>query len=168
MSNAFSTINAALSLHERHPDAPPSVRHVGLAMATFANGKTGTSIRPGVARLVSLTGLHSDTVQDAVEWLVERGELRRDKRGHRRSAACFTWIGGMRGSDTPAIDGMQGSHTANAGVSHPHHLPNQHPSGLEGPRRGKRCGKHPDVELYKGECWACERDEYNAAHGIVA
>ncbi len=39
------------------------------------------------------------------------------------------------------------------------------PSGPPGPRAGRRCGKHPAVELYKGECWECERDEYYAAHG---
>ena len=124
MNNAFSTINAAKKLKERHPDAPASVAFIGLVMATFANGKTGTGIRPGVERLAELTGYHTDTVQDAIEWLVARGELRRDKKGYRGSAACFTWVGGMQGPHTPAIRGMQGSHTPNAGVSDPSHLPN--------------------------------------------
>jgi hypothetical protein len=112
--NAFATIDAARSLRQRHPDVKPSVYTVALVLSSFADGKTGRSIRPGVGRLVELTGFHSDTVQDAIEWLVARGELRRDKKGFRGSAACFTWVGGMEGSHTPAIEdgaGMQGSET---------------------------------------------------------
>jgi hypothetical protein len=37
------------------------------------------------------------------------------------------------------------------------------PSGPGGP--GKRCAKHLDVELYAGECWACEKAKYHATHG---
>jgi hypothetical protein len=141
MSNAFSTINAARAIRERHPDATPSTAHVAIAMATFANGRSGASIRPGVANLAALTGLHPDTVQCAIQWLVARGELRRDKPGHRGSAACFTWVGGMQGSDTPPIERKEGSELANARVSHPSHQPNQQepsgalpgtPSGVEG------------------------------------
>jgi hypothetical protein len=141
MSNAFSTINAARAVRERHPDARPSTVHVAITMATFANGRTGTSIRPGVANLATLTGLHPDTVQGAIQWLVARGELRRDKAGHRGSAACFTWVGGMHGSETPAIERKDGSEPANGRVSRPYHLPNQQdPSGPPGPRAGEpRC-----------------------------
>jgi hypothetical protein len=99
------------------------VRHVALVLATFANGKTGTSIRPGHELVAERTGFHLDTVRDAIRWLKERGELREDKPGHRGSAACYTWLGGMVGADTPPIDGKVGSHAAKGGVSHPTHLP---------------------------------------------
>jgi hypothetical protein len=44
------------------------------------------------------------------------------------------------------------------------------PSGPseEAPHPGKRCGKHPDVELYEGTCYECEREAYNAHHGVTA
>ena len=90
--NAFATIRRARSLKERHPDAPPSVALVALVMATYADGRTGTSIRPGYERVAEQTGLYIGTVKDAVRWLEARGELRRDKEGHRGSAACFTFL----------------------------------------------------------------------------
>lgn len=163
-TNTFATIRAARSLLERHPGAPTSAVHVALVMATFANGRTGTSIRPGEAAVASLTGLHPDTVKRAISWLVEHGELRRDKPGFRGSAACFTYVGGMQGPDAPAIDGMQGSHAGNAGVSGPSHQPNQPtPSGPEGPRgdgaprmercTGEGCGRM--AELCEGLCRTC-------------
>jgi hypothetical protein len=93
-TDAFATIRRARSLRERHPDAPLSAVLVALVMATYANGATGTSIRPGTDRLVDETGLDRRTIQRAIAWLVERGELRRDKPGHRGSAACFTFLKG--------------------------------------------------------------------------
>ena len=93
--HAFDTIRAVRGLPQRHPDAAPSVVLVAYAMASYADGATGTNIRPGVARLASDTGLHARTVEYAIAWLVDRGEIRRDKAGHRGSAACFSWIGGM-------------------------------------------------------------------------
>jgi hypothetical protein len=142
-NDAFATIRRARSLLERHPDAPASAAHVALVMATFANGRTGTSIRPGLARVEELTGLDRRTVQRAVRWLEQRRELRRDKEARRGSAACFTWVGGMGRRDTaltpdgaaPARDGAAPGTT---------HQPNQpQPSGPPGPRDGKRAGEQP-------------------------
>jgi hypothetical protein len=138
--HAFATIRAARTLRERHPDAPPSAAHVALAMATYANGRTGTSIRPGVANLVEDTGLHPDTVQRAIQWLVRREELRRDKAGHRGSAACFTWVGGMGGPDT--FGAKHGADAAKARATDPTHQPNQpHPSGPPAPPGGPPGGQ---------------------------
>lgn len=174
MSNAFDTIKAARALRERHPDAAPSAVNVGLVMATFANGRSGTSIRPGHELIAEITGLHLDTVRDAIRWLKDRGELREDKAGHRGSAACYTWLGGMVGSDTPPLEGMVGSHTGNDGVSHPTHQPDHLlPSGPPGPRggrpgeAGRRCRKHPANELGDGDCWECDYEAWKAVHGPV-
>lgn len=110
--NAYTTMQAARALRERQPEASPSHVTIALALASFADGPTGTSIRPGYARLAEVTGLHRDTVKDGVRWLVERGELRRDKTGWRGSAACVTWLGGMGGSDTTPSDVKGGSQAA--------------------------------------------------------
>jgi hypothetical protein len=100
--NVFETTRAVRGLPRRHPDAPPSVVLVAYAMASYADGATGTNIRPGVARLASDTGLHPRTVEYSISWLVERGEVRRDKAGHRGNAASFSWVGGMgKGEESP-------------------------------------------------------------------
>lgn len=91
--DTFATIRRARALRERHPDAPPSVCAVALLLGTYADGRTGAMIRPGFARVAEETGLHVDTVRDAIRWLEAKGELRRDKEGHRGSAACFTYLG---------------------------------------------------------------------------
>lgn len=142
--NAYTTMRAARTLRERHADASPSHVAVALAMATFADGATGTMIRPGYRRVADITGLHADTVRRAIGWLVERGELRRDKDAWRGSAACFTWVGGMVGSDTPPLDGKVGPQTRNGGALDPTHLSHPSgPSGLPGPQAGKRPKKDP-------------------------
>jgi hypothetical protein len=159
--NAFTTIQRARSLRTRHPEARPSVCHVALVMATYANGKTGASIRPGVARLVESTGLHRDTVQDAIEWLVKHDELRRDKPGHRGSAACFTYVGGKVESDTPPFEGMEGRHTGNAGVSDPYtNQINQPPPGLPGPPGVAEAGESREDGPH--EEWPAEKQAASA------
>ena len=65
-TDALATIRAARALRERHPDAPPSVAAVALVLASFANGSTGTSIRPGFGRVADCTGLNVQTVKRAV------------------------------------------------------------------------------------------------------
>lgn len=105
--DAFSTIRAAMSMPERHPEALPSVCQVALVMATFATGQTGADIRPGLSRLVELTHLDRGTVRRAIKWLEKHGEIRRVKDGRsargnvKAQAAEFAWIGGMDG-DTAA------------------------------------------------------------------
>jgi hypothetical protein len=93
-TDAFATIRRARSLRERQPDAPASTVLVALVLATYANGRTGTNIRPGLELVADLTGVTLRQVRRHVAWLEERGELRRDKEGHRGSAACFTYLGG--------------------------------------------------------------------------
>jgi len=167
-TDAFRTIRAARALTERHPDAPTSVATVALTLATFANGRTGTSIRPGFDRVAAITGLHEQTVKRAVAWLVERGELRRDNTARPGSAACFTWLGGMVVPETPPSDGMVVPDVPNGGASHTPHQPNQPtPSGLEGPRGGEAsqplegcsmCGRQ--AKLDEALCRSCFDDWY--------
>lgn len=120
--HTYTTIRKARTLRERHPDASASIAHVALVMATFANGPSGTMIRPTLKTVADLTGLHHKTVQDAVKWLEEQGELRRDKQGWRGSAACFTYVGGSdTGSD--AADSSQPEQPAADPCSHCHVRP---------------------------------------------
>lgn len=93
-TNGFTTINRARTLRERHPDAPPSACHVALFMATYADGKSGTSIRPGFEAIEEGTGLSRRGVQMAVRWLEDHDEIRREREARRGSAALFTYIGG--------------------------------------------------------------------------
>jgi hypothetical protein len=178
--NAYTTMHRARGLRERHPDATPTHALVALTLATFADGPTGTSIRPGYERVAELTGLHVDTVRRAIYWLVARDELRRDKPAWRGSAACFTYTGGMVGSDAPPFRGKVGAGIGNGGADDPTHQ--SHPSdssGLPGLRsssgdearhprggvRGKWCRKHPEEEIWEGSCVRCEEEAYWRARG---
>jgi hypothetical protein len=149
--NAYTTVQRARSLRERQPDASPSHVAIAVIMATFADGPTGSMIRPGYARVASLTGLHADTVRRAIHWLVERGELRRDKDAWRGSAACFTYTGGAPvkvGPDTPPFDGKAGPETRNGGASHHTHPSHPlEPSGPPGPRpeEASQAGKQQET-----------------------
>ena len=158
--DAFATIRAARAITERHPDAPPSVAAVALALATFANGRTGTSIRPGYKRVAAITGLHEQTVKRAVAWLVARGELRRDNTARPGSAACFTWLGGMVVPQAPPFDGMVVPDVSSGGGSGTPHQPNHlDPTGLPGPPGGSKleacsmCGTR--AKLDEGLCRKC-------------
>jgi hypothetical protein len=162
MSNSFKTLRAAKSLRERHPDAPPSVCHVALVMAIYADGKSGTSIRPGFEGIIEDTGLSRTTVKAAVRWLEARGEVIRTREARRGSAALFMWTGGMGGHGEPpssSADVEQGSmtdpHTANGGHSPtnggrsaPPHQPDQKDEdesqmleGAEGAEIAKEAGR---------------------------
>jgi hypothetical protein len=140
--DAFATIRRARSLRERHPDAPLSVIAIAQNLATYADGRTGTNIRPGHERIAEQTGLHSNTVRLGIRWLEDRGEIRCDKPGHRGSAACYTFLGI---GDTPASDGGNGDTPAsewdNPASRAPTNQTSQHPSGLPGPRGGE--APHP-------------------------
>jgi hypothetical protein len=156
--NAYTTMQAARSLRERHADASPSHVAVALALATFADGPTGAMIRPGAERIARMTGLNIQTVYRRVRWLVQRGELRRDKHAWRVSAACYTWVGGMVVPES-----------RNAGASRTTHQ--SHPSqqsGLPGPtdlgvqfRRCAVCGGplgyliEDDEDAPGAQCAAC-------------
>ena len=93
MSNSWSTIKRARTLGLRHPDAPASVKAIAMHLASYAEGSTGTRIYPGVARLVEESGFAKSTVDLAIKWLRDHGEIRQDKAGRRGSAACFTYLG---------------------------------------------------------------------------
>jgi hypothetical protein len=165
-TDAFAAVRAARALRERHPDAPPGTVLVALALATYANGRTGTSIRPGYARVAAITGLHPQTVKRAVAWLVARQELRRDKAAHPGSAACFTWVGGMEVPGAPTSEGTGVPGVPDSGVQGTPHQPNQpSPTSPSGSRAGTHCRKHPEVELYLGDCFECERETYYATYG---
>ncbi len=169
-TDAFATIRRARSLLGRHPDAPPSVAHVALVMATFANGRTGTSIRPGYGRVAELTGLHPQTVKRAVKWLVAHQELRRDKAAHPGSTACFTWVGGMEVPETPPIMGVP--EVADGGASRTTHQPNQpSPSSPPGSQAGERWGCsmcEARVPLDDGLCRACFEGWYGDERTFAA
>lgn len=62
----------------RYVIVQPSVKAVGLAAATYAN-KDGTSVRPGVQRLMSVTGYSNRAVVDALTTLRWLGFLWRYK-----------------------------------------------------------------------------------------
>jgi hypothetical protein len=152
--NAYTTMQRARSLRERQPDASPSHVAIAVIMASFADGPTGTSIRPGVDRVAELTGLTLRTVQRGIRWLEERGELRRDKNGWRGSAACFTWLGGApeKGVTEAALSEQKGVTESRKGRHSRRpttHTPQQ-PSGLPGPRDGAA----PQIGE-QGECAAC-------------
>jgi hypothetical protein len=161
--NAYTTMQRARSLRERHPDASPSHVAIALALASFADGPTGTSIRPGYDRIAEITGLNVQTVHRRIRWLVKRGELRRDKKGWRGSAACFTWVGGMVVPQAPPLDGMVVPHVRNGGASGTTHQSHpSEPSGLPGPRDGE--SPHPGWM----ECSICRKRAELNADGLCA
>lgn len=59
----------------------PSVKLVGLALATYASTKTGADVRPGVDRLVNVTGTSRRVVMRALSELKELGLLDQLTRG---------------------------------------------------------------------------------------
>jgi hypothetical protein len=115
-SSAFDAIRRARSLRERHPDAPDSVAHVFLVLATYADGRTGRSARPGRERLAHDTGLSLSAINRAVRWLIDRDELRRDYRGHRGSASCYS----IKGVTHDTLSGAKSVTEAPKGC-HPRH-----------------------------------------------
>lgn len=66
----------------RYVIVQPSVKSVGLAAATFASAD-GTSVRPGVRRLMTITGYSNRAVCDALTTLRWLGFLWRAKQGTR-------------------------------------------------------------------------------------
>lgn len=173
-TDAFATIRRARSLHERYEAVPASVVAVALCLATYADGRWGTNIRPGHERVARETRLHLETVRKAIRWLEAHDELRCDKRGARGSAACYTWLGVVDtpashggSANTPALDGYA---PAPGGDTNPTSQPPdpsdpQDPTAPH-PHPGKPCGKHPDVIVDPGyECYECARDAYYAEHG---
>lgn len=93
--HAYTVINAARDLTQRHPGISPSVAQVAAALATYADPQTGGRIFPGNDNLVRITSLHKSTVRAAIKELLALGEIHLDKPGRRGSAACYTWLGGM-------------------------------------------------------------------------
>jgi Helix-turn-helix domain len=176
MASSFDTIRRASQIRQRHPDAPPNAVLVALVMATFADGKTGASIRPSFELLAERTGLSISAIQRNVRWLERHDELRRDKQGHRGSAACFTYVGGKPVTSDALSDSIAGQ---KAGHQRPEsqslvtpHLPNQGttPSGPSRPsgRAGRRCEVHPAVFVDPGyACTECERENYERKHGRI-
>jgi hypothetical protein len=65
----------------RVPVSKPSVKLVALAMATYANTRTGGQVRPGVARLVAVTGTSRNVVLRALAELKELGMIDQLTRG---------------------------------------------------------------------------------------
>jgi DNA-binding transcriptional ArsR family regulator len=64
-------------------------KYVGMVMAQYAN-RDGTSIRPGVARLVAVTQLSERTVRGALTELRDLGLLRRTREGSSRGRQALT------------------------------------------------------------------------------
>jgi hypothetical protein len=135
--NAYTTMQRARSLRERHSDVSTSLVAVALAAATFADGPTGTMIRPRHQRIAEIVGLSVGRVNKLMQELVKIGELRRDKTAWRGSAACYTWIGGMVVAEVPPLEGLVVARDRNGGARATTHLSHlSEPSGLEGPRDG--------------------------------
>lgn len=59
----------------------PTVKLVALTLATYANGRTGGSIRPGIQRLAQVTGLSERTIIRSVKELEELGMVSCVRRG---------------------------------------------------------------------------------------
>ncbi len=177
MSTRPTTMNAARALRTRQPDAQPSTVLVAMALASFGNYRTGTGIRPGLARVEEITGLHHETVSLAVKWLEDRGELRRDKEARRGSAAFFTWLGGM-GSDEPTPLEPMGSDEPPMGSddTHPIRQTSQQIGALAGAARSKggadsqqEGARAIEGEVEAGECgWhSCSTvPSYEDDHGL--
>lgn len=66
----------------RRVSMPPTVKLMALTLATYAD-IDGTRIRPGVERLVRVTGTSLATVKRALSWLREHGLIDRVKQGNR-------------------------------------------------------------------------------------
>lgn len=171
-AHAFSTIKAARTIGLRHPDVPAYVAAVGLAMASYANGRQGTMIRPRFAVVAQELGMSLSQVQRAVRWLEQRNELRRDKTGWRGSAACFTWLGGMEVVDDPLSGLMEVAGAANGGRGRPPTNPTSQdqdpsdPSRLNSGPSWKACKRHPDELIEPGYfCIKCREEDYWAEHG---
>lgn len=77
VKNSYEWINTW-----RYVIVQPSVKLVGFAAASFAN-KDGTSVRPGVRRLMGITGYSNRAVVDALTTLRWLGFLWRSKAGTR-------------------------------------------------------------------------------------
>lgn len=72
----------------RYVIVQPSVKAVGLACESFANGKDGTRVFPGVQRLMAITGYSNKPVVDALKTMRWLGFL------HRYGTAVRTPNGG--------------------------------------------------------------------------
>jgi hypothetical protein len=72
----------------RYVIVQPSVKNVGLACESFADGKDGTRVFPGVRRLMAVTGYTNKPVVDALKTMRWLGFI------HRYKAAVRTPAGG--------------------------------------------------------------------------
>jgi hypothetical protein len=140
-----------------------------VALTRYADVKTGHNCFPGATRCARDMRVSEDTIQRGWAELVKAGWLETRSRGEGLSSLkVLRWPAKQPPADS---GGYEGNHpltaatpTADSGSTFSGNQ--EGPSGLpDGPPGGKRCRKHADVELYQGECWACERDAYHARHG---
>ncbi|WP_047890194.1 hypothetical protein [Rhodococcus sp. ARP2] len=66
----------------RRVSMPPTVKLMALTLATYAD-MDGTRVRPGVDRLIRVTGTSLATVKRTLSWLREHGLIERVKQGNR-------------------------------------------------------------------------------------
>lgn len=104
--------------------------------------------------------------KDGVARLVGAGLLERKQRriGPAQSDSNLYRALGV-GVHRPGGGGASAEGWGRTAPQSPHEVPSS-PFGPGGP--GKRCGKHPTVELYNGECYECEAEAYWAKHGATA
>ena len=152
--DAFTTIRHARDLKRRHPKAPRSAAHVLLVLATYANGRTGSNIRPGHELVEEHVGLERNAVRLAIQWLIEHGELRRDKPGHNGSAAHYTIPLDAVGTPTQAPTSAVGARGEASRGSYASPLQPEQEEGPAGPSPAGPHSAEPEPDAFR-KCPKC-------------
>jgi hypothetical protein len=137
-----------------------------MALTRHANVTDGRNCYPGATRCAREMRVSTDTIQRGWAELAEAGWLTTRSRGEGRSSLkILRWPQPTADSNHPPTAAGVAADSGSTFTGTEGSL--QDPPG-EAPHPGKRCPKHPDVELYNGECYECEGDAYRAKFGGVA
>jgi hypothetical protein len=137
-----------------------------MALTRHANVKDGRDCYPGAGRCAREMRVSTDTIERGWGELTTAGWLETRSRGEGRSSLkVLRWPARQSPADgyhpltAGGVPAVSGSTFTGTGES-------LRDSG-EAFQAGKSCGKHPDVELYRGECFECEGEKYRARHGAA-
>lgn len=143
-----------------------------MALVRYADIKTGHNCFPGAQKCADKMRVSKDTIIRGWAELVEAGWLEiaplpANRRREQGALKVLRWPRREGDATWPPTAAMTPTAPDLAADSVPTITGNQEgPSGLpDGPSGGKRCGKHPDFEIYAGECSACEQEMYHARYG---